>query len=391
MNPSVAVSIVIPCLNESETIATCVRSARNALDDANLTGEIIVADNGSTDGSAAIAEAAGARVIHAALRGYGSALMTGIDAASGSFIVMADGDASYDFGETPKFIAQLRAGFDLVQGCRLPGGGGQIVSGAMPVSHRWIGNPMFSLLVRWWFGANIHDVLCGFRAFTKDAYNRLQLQCTGMEFAAEMIIKASIANLRVGEVPITLHKDGRTNHPPHVRTYRDGWRTLRFYLLFSPRWLFLLPGIALACVGATAAVAGFAGVHVGGARLDVHTLLFGALMIIAGYQAIIFAILSKQFAVNANLLPPDHRLRRFAQMFTLERGLSAGGVLITLGCVLLVRTVLLWSQHGFGELSCSHTMRLAIPGVLATVTGMQTVLFVFFASVLQLNRRVVQQ
>ena len=387
MLDSPLVSIVIPCLNESETVGSCVARAREALAAAGLAGEIVVADNGSSDGSAEIARAAGARVITVPIRGYGSALMSGVEAARGKYIVMADADQSYDFGDAPKFVAQLEQGCDFVQGCRLPAGGGRIVPGAMPFSHRWIGNPMFSLLVRWWFGAKIHDVLCGFRGFTKEAYSRLQLQCNGMEFAAEMVIKASLAGVRMGEVPITLHRDGRTNHPPHVRTYRDGWRTLRFYLLFSPRWLFLLPGLGLAFVGATTAIAGYAGVHLGSARLDVHTLLFGALMIIAGYQAVIFAILSKQLAVNAHLLPRDTRLHRFGEWFSLERGLVVGGVLTMLGVVLLARTIFLWRSHGFGELSCSHTMRVAIPGVLATVTGMQTMLFVFFAGVLQLNRR----
>jgi hypothetical protein len=246
---------------------------------------------------------------------------------------------------------------------------------------------MFSLLARWWFSASINDVFCGLRGFTKESYARLNLQCTGMEFATEMVLRASLAGLRMSEVPITLHPDGRTTHPPHLRTFRDGWRTLRFYLLFSPRWLFLLPGLALATFGITAAVAGYAGLRIGTARLDVHTLLFGALMIIAGYQGVIFAILSKLFAINAALLPQDARMQQFVRLFSLERGLLMGAALIIVGAVLLVQTILLWTGRDFGTLDYARTMRVAIPGVLATVFGLQTILFVFFAGVIQLDRR----
>jgi glycosyltransferase involved in cell wall biosynthesis len=354
---------------------------------AGIAAEVIVADNGSTDDSQSIARAAGATVVAVSARGYGNALMAGIEAARGTYIVMGDADMSYDFGEAPRIVAKLEEGFDLVQGCRLPSGGGRILPGAMPTLHRWWGNPMFSLLARWWFRSSINDVFCGLRGFRKDAYVRLDLQCTGMEFATEMVVRASLAGLRMGEVPITLHPDGRTVHPPHLRTYRDGWRTLRFYLLFSPRWLFLLPGLGLIALGITAAVAGYAGVRIGTASLDVHTLLFGALMIIAGYQGIIFAFLSKLFAINAALLPPDSRMQRFVRVFSLERGLLMGAALVVVGAVLLAQTIMLWSAREFGTLDYPRTMRMAIPGVLATVFGLQTILFVFFAGVLQLGRR----
>jgi glycosyltransferase involved in cell wall biosynthesis len=334
-----------------------------------------------------LAREAGASVVPVTARGYGNALMAGIEVARGHYVVMGDADMSYDFGEAPRIVAKLQEGFDLVQGCRLPSGGGRIMPGAMPPLHRWWGNPMFSLLARWWFQSPLNDVFCGLRGFTKESYARLNLQCTGMEFATEMVVRASLAGLRMGEVPITLHPDGRTIHPPHLRTYRDGWRTLRFYLLFSPRWLFLLPGLALVALGITAAVAGYAAVRIGSARLDVHTLLFGALMIIAGYQGIIFAILTKLFAINASLLPPDSRMQRFVRVFSLERGLLLGAVLVVIGAALLVQTIFLWTERGFGTLDYARTMRVAIPGVLATVFGLQTILFVFFAGVLQLGRR----
>jgi glycosyltransferase involved in cell wall biosynthesis len=385
--PGLAVSVVMPCLNEADTVAECVRRARAALESAHLDGEVIVADNGSTDGSQDLARAAGARVVPVSERGYGNALMGGIAAARGRYVVMGDADQSYDLGETPKFVAKLAQGFDLVQGCRLPWGGGRVLPGAMPFLHRWWGNPMFSLLARWWFRAPVSDVFCGLRGFTKDAYARLHLQCTGMEFATEMIVRASLLGLNVGEVPVTLHPDGRKAHPPHLRTFRDGWRTLRFYLLFSPRWLFLMPGLALTLLGMTAAVAGYAGVRIGSAGLDVHTLLFGALMMIAGYQGVIFAILTKLFAINSNLLPPDSRMQRFTAAFSLERGLALGAVLTVLGIALIIATFLYWARVDFGNLYYPSTLRIAIPGVLAVVLGLQTVLFVFFAGVLQLDRQ----
>src|SRR6266446_3970273 len=242
---SVEVSVVMPCLNEADTLDTCIRKAQLAMRGHGIVGEVIVADNGSSDGSQAIALRAGAHLVNVPLKGYGNALMGGIDAARGRFVIMGDADDSYDFLEIPRIVDKLREGFSLVQGCRLPSGGGQIMPGAMPFSHRWLGNPMFSLLVRRWFRAqSIHDVYCGLRGFTTAFYRRLGLRCTGMEFATEMIIKASLFKERIAEVPITLHPDVRRSHPPHLRTFRDGWRTLRFFLMYSPRWLFLIPGAA---------------------------------------------------------------------------------------------------------------------------------------------------
>jgi glycosyltransferase involved in cell wall biosynthesis len=385
--PSPVVSVVMPCLDEADTVAACVTAARDALADARIAGEVIVADNGSTDGSRQLALAAGARVVDVKRRGYGSALMAGIEAAAGRYIVMGDADESYDFAETPKFVAKLEQGHDLVQGCRLPAGGGRILDGAMPFLHRWWGNPMFSWLARWWFRSPVTDVYCGLRGFTKEAYAKLKLQCTGMEFATEMIVRASLLDLKLGEVPITLRPDGRRKRAPHLRTFRDGWRTLRFYLLLSPRWLFFVPGLALAALGATSALAGYLGVQIGSAQLDVHTLLFGSLMMISGYQGVIFAVLTKTFAIDAQLLPPDPRVQRFVDLVSLERGLLAGAALVAVGLALLVVTVLTWVERDLGTLDYPRTMRIAIPAVLCTVLGLQTIQFVFFAGVLQLDRR----
>ena len=233
----------MPCLNEADTLAICIEKAQRAMREAGIEGEVIVADNGSTDGSQEIAQRLGARVVPVTEKGYGNALMGGIRAARGKFVIMGDADDSYDFLEIPKFVAKLRDGHDLVQGCRLPSGGGKVMPGAMPTLHRWWGNPMFSWLVQRMFRAPIHDVYCGLRGFTKQLYNRLDLRCTGMEFATEMIIKSSLFEVDIAEVPTTLHPDGRKAHAPHLRTFRDGWRTLRFFLMYSPRWLFLVPGM----------------------------------------------------------------------------------------------------------------------------------------------------
>src|SRR5262245_16932832 len=268
----IEVSVVMPCLNEADTLEACVRRAQEALARVDIAGEIIVADNGSTDDSVAIAGRLGVRVVHVASRGYGSALMGGIAVARGTYIIMGDADSSYDFLELPRIVDHLRQGFDLVQGCRLPSGGGRVMPGAMPLLHRWWGNPMFSALARRWFGAPIHDVYCGLRGFTRAHYERLHQRCTGMEFATEMIIKSSLMGARIGEVPITLYLDGRRSHAPHLRTFRDGWRTLRFFLMYSPRWLFLMPGTVLIALGLIGYLLAMPAVAIGQIIFDAHTL-----------------------------------------------------------------------------------------------------------------------
>jgi glycosyltransferase involved in cell wall biosynthesis len=289
------VSVVIPCLNEADTLANCIQKAMRALGRYAIQGEIIVADNGSTDGCIEIATRMGARIVPVELKGYGNALMGGISQARGKFIVMGDADESYDFEEIPRFVEQLREGYDLVQGCRLPSGGGRILHGAMPFLHRWFGNPLFSALARRWFHATIHDVYCGMRAFTRAFYDRLDLRCTGMEFATEMIIKAALSRQSMTEVPITLHPDGRKSRSPHLKTFRDGWRTLRLFLICSPRWLFLIPGILLFLLAFLGYAIAMPGLKVLGATFDVHTLLVASMAFLLGYQLIIFAILTKGY------------------------------------------------------------------------------------------------
>ena len=383
----VEITIVMPCLNEAETLGICIEKAKRALSENSIASEILVADNGSTDGSQGIAIRMGARVVNVVAKGYGNALMGGIAVARGKYIVMGDADDSYDFLEIPKYLEKLRQGYELVQGCRLPSGGGRVMPGAMPFLHRWWGNPMFSLMARWWFYAPIHDVYCGLRGFTKDLYNRLNLRCTGMEFATEMIIKASLYNCKIAEVPITLHPDGRTLHPPHLKTYRDGWRTLRFFLIYSPRWLFYLPGVLLTLLGLAGYTLAMPGVTIRGVTFDAHTLLFASLAILCGYQSILFAIFSKTFAITEGLLPENPRMTRFFQVVTLERGLLLGSGVLVIGIALLLAAVNVWREAAYGPLDYAKTMRLVVPGATLTALGFQTVLSSFFVSILGMKRR----
>jgi glycosyltransferase involved in cell wall biosynthesis len=377
----------MPCLNEAETLATCVEKAQRALREHRIAGEVIVADNGSTDGSHEIAERLGARLVHVRDRGYGSALMGGIQHARGRFVIMGDADDSYDFLEIPRFVEKLREGHDLVQGCRLPAGGGRIMPGAMPLLHRLWGNPMFSAMARRWFRAPIHDVYCGLRGFRREFFHELDQRCTGMEFATEMIIKSSLRGARISEVPITLHPDGRQTRAPHLRTFRDGWRTLRFFLLFSPRNLFLLPGGLLIALGMLGYGLALPAVKIGRATLDAHTLLFSSLALICGYQSILFAVFTKVFAITEGLLPKDPRIRRLSTVLTLERGALGGAAAAAFGVVLLLLAILRWAERDFGRLDYASTMRLVVPGVTLTALGFQTVLSSFFLSVLRLRRR----
>jgi len=346
-----------------------------------------VADNGSTDGSLDIAAETGARVVHVTEKGYGSALMGGINAARGKWILMADADDSYDFLQVPRFYDELKKGYELVQGCRLPKGGGEVKPGAMPRLHRWLGNPFFSHIARSWFDAPIHDVYCGMRAFTRELYERLDLHCTGMEFATEMIIKASLYKARIHEVPIALHPDGRTTNRPHLKTWHDGWRTLRFFLMSSPSRLFLFPGLILAGLGILGYLLVYANVHLGPAVLDAHTLLFASLLIMLGYQSVAFSFFTRIFAISDRLLPPDPRISRLCSVLTLERGVGIAVAMLLFGLTLLALAVLQWWEAGFGDLQYSQTMRLVIPGFTLTAISIQTVFSGFFISILGMRRR----
>lgn len=383
----VELSVVMPCLNEADTLETCILKAQKAIKEHGIVGEIIIADNGSNDGSVEIAERLGARVVHVEAKGYGNALMGGIAAAKGKFVIMGDADDSYDFLEIPRFVAKLREGYDLVQGCRLPSGGGTVMPGAMPFLHRWWGNPMFSWMARNWFQAPIHDVYCGLRGFTKTLYTRLDQRCTGMEFATEMIIKSSLYNEKIAEVPITLHPDGRKSHPPHLKTFRDGWRTLRFFLMYSPRSLFLVPGFLLILLGLIGFGLAMPGVQIGNAIFDAHTLVFSCLALLCGWQAVLFAMFTKVFAISEGMMPEDPRLNKFFEVIDLERGLKISAFVLVVGLGLLLYSVNTWVQTGFGRLDYAVTMRWVVPGTTLTALGFQTLLSSFFISILGMRRR----
>jgi glycosyltransferase involved in cell wall biosynthesis len=387
MTDAIDLTIVMPCLNEAETLAGCIEKARLGIQRSGMRGEILVADNGSKDDSVRIAEKLGARIVHVKEKGYGNALRGGIQAASGKWIIMGDADGSYDFLATDRFVKKFQEGFELVTGCRLPRGGGKILPGAMPFSHRWLGNPLFSRMARHMFAAPVHDVYCGLRGFTRELYNRLDLQCEGMEFATEMIIKASLDGARIAEIPITLHPDGRRTQAPHLRTIRDGWRTLRFFLIFSPRWLFLAPGFVLALLGLVGYLVALPGLNIGGVTFDAHTLLFSSLAILMGYQSVLFAICAKTFAINEGLLPKDPRVDDFFKLIYLERGLAIGALVFLAGIILLGGAVLQWKAAHFGRLDYAVTMRWVIPGATLTALGFQTILSSFFVSILGMKHR----
>jgi glycosyltransferase involved in cell wall biosynthesis len=381
---AIELSVVMPCLNEAETLETCILKAQKAFRDANIAGEVIIADNGSTDGSQEIGERLGAKVARVQARGYGNALMGGIAAASGKYIVMGDADASYDFGHIPRFLEQLRTGSDLVMGNRFKGG---IERDAMPALHRYLGNPVLTRLGRLFFGGSCGDFYCGLRGFSKKAYETMGLRTTGMEFATEMVVKATLLQLKVTEVPTTLSPDGRSR-PPHLRTWRDGWRTLRFFLLYSPRWLFLYPGLALMLVGfAVGAWLLPEPRKVGSVIFDVHTLLYAAIAILLGFQSIAFAVFTKLFAISEGLHPPDPLLDRLFRYINLELGLLVGTGLAILGFGISLYAVHVWGQQHFGPLDMSRTFRVVIPAALSLTLGVQAIFSSFFLSVLGLRRR----
>ncbi len=381
----VELSVVMPCLNEAATLPTCIQEARTALAQAGIEGEVIIADNGSTDGSQALAESLGARVVPVTAKGYGSALRGGIEAARGRFVLMGDSDASYDFSHLGRFVERLRAGADLVMGNRFRGG---IQPGAMPWKNRYLGNPLLSGLGRLFFKTPVGDFHCGLRAFTRDAYRRMDLRTTGMEFASEMVIKAMLLGLKVGEVPTTLRPDGRGGRAPHLRPWRDGWRHLRFMLLYSPRWLFLYPGLALSAIGLVIGAVLVRGpVTIGGVEFDINTLLFAAVAMLMGTQAVGFAVCAKVYATRTGLHPPDPWLERLFKFITLETGLITGAVLFVTGLGLAIGAVLFWQAQAFGALDPRQMMRWVIPGASLLALGLQVMLVSFFLSVLGLRVR----
>ncbi|OYP30386.1 glycosyltransferase family 2 protein [Rhodopirellula sp. MGV] len=386
MNSPLELSVVMPCLNEADTVGICVEKAVRAMREHGVVGEVVVADNGSTDGSQDLAREQGARIVDVAERGYGAALMHGIEAAEGRFVLMGDADDSYDFLEIPKFVDSLRQGHDLVQGCRLPRGGGRVLPGAMPFLHRWFGNPVLSLLVRLMFRIPINDVYCGMRGFTRKHYDQLDLRSPGMEFATEMIIKSGLHRNAHGtsmsQVPITLHPDGRKQHGPHLRTFRDGWRTLRLFLAFSPTWTFFRPGLVLLAIGLIGYALALPQVRLFGAALDVHTLLVASLFLLLGWQCVLLATLARIFTGREGMMPPHEKLEHV----TVERGLMFGIISGLVGVSMVGAIVYQWWQSGFGTLEYPQTMRWVVPGVTLIAIGFQTAMGSLMAGVLMMQR-----
>jgi glycosyltransferase involved in cell wall biosynthesis len=375
-------TILMPCLNEAETLAICIEKARGFIARSGIEGEVLIADNGSTDGSLEIAKVAGARVVPVAHKGYGAALMGGIEAARGRYIIMGDADDSYDFVNLEGFVARLRAGDQLVMGNRFKGG---IAPGAMPWHHKYIGNPVLSFLGRLFFKTVPSDFHCGLRGFDRAAVIGLNLRTTGMEFASEMLVKATLSGLRVSEVPTTLKPDGRSR-PPHLRSFRDGWRHLRFLLLFSPRWLFLYPGYASLGLGLFLAVLLWHGpVKIGSdIELDANSFLVAAMLVIVGLQAISFAVIGRRFASRYGFIPPSQTFDQLLESLTLEKLLSVAVLLVLIGFGLILFSVGRWADLDFGPIEGGGTMRMMIVAMTAIVAGTQLAMTGFMASMINI-------
>jgi glycosyltransferase involved in cell wall biosynthesis len=375
----VELTVVMPCLNEAETVATCVRKAIGFLAESGISGEVVIADNGSTDGSQQLAEAEGARVVNVKEKGYGNALMGGIVAAHGKYVIMGDADDSYDFTNLMPFVEELRKGADLVMGNRFKGG---IEPGAMPPLHKYLGNPVLSYVGRLFFRSRIGDFHCGLRGFSRDAVMALNLQATGMEFASEMVVKATLAKQHLAEVPTTLAKDGRSR-PPHLHTWRDGWRHLRFLLLFSPRWLFFLPGLALLTAGlVVGAIVLPHPLSIGSVTFDVDTLVAASAAVVIGFQAVLFWLFTQVYAGAEGFLPEEPKVQRILGKLSLERGLITGGVVGLAGLVGVIYSIVYWHGQKFHSLNYEHSLRLMIPSVTALIVSWQLILGTFFLSIL---------
>jgi len=374
MNELLELSIVMPCLDEAETIAICIEKALSYLKNNQIVGEVIVADNGSKDGSIQIAQKMGARVVNISSKGYGSALLGGIEAAYGEYIIMGDADDSYDFVNLNPFVEKLRCGYDLVMGNRFKGG---IRPGAMPKLHRYLGNPVLSFIGKLFFNSPCGDFHCGLRGFNKRSIERLNLRTTGMEFASEMVVKATLYGLRITEVPTVLSPDGRSR-PPHLRSWRDGWRHLRFLLLYSPRWLFLYPGLLLILAGLISTL-----ILLNGNK--VHSLLYSATALVIGFQIVTFAVFTKTYAINEGLMPQDPKLKKILRFFNLETGLICAAVLLLLGVIGSIYAFKIWQGALFGYLDPANVMKVVIPSVTCLALGVQLFFSSFFLSVLNLK------
>jgi glycosyltransferase involved in cell wall biosynthesis len=373
-------SIVMPCLNEEKTVGVCIEKAKQFLQSNAIEGEIIIADNNSSDNSAAVAEASGAKVIHIYERGYGNALISGIQVSSGKYIIIGDSDDSYDFSDLRPILDKLREGYDLVIGNRFLS---RKIPGAMPWHHRYIGNPLLTGIGKLFFKTQISDFHCGLRGFTRTAFNKMDLQTTGMEFASEMIVKSSIFGMKMTEVPTILKPDGRSGKS-HLKSFRDGWRHLRFLLMYSPRWLFLYPGLTLMLFGLIIEMLIFLRPDL---KLDIHTMLYASAAIMIGLQIVIFAVFTKTFAVHDKLLPTNQQIEKILNKMTLENGLLLGSILLIIGLAGAIYSYYIWREGTFFELGIKITMRIVIASFTLIVTGFQIIFSSFFLNILKLNTK----
>ena len=375
-------TILLPCLNEAETIAVCIRKAKMFLANNKIDGEVLVSDNGSVDGSQLIAEKEGARVVHAPVRGYGGALITGCQEANGQYVIMGDADDSYAFLHLMPFLEKLREGFDLVMGNRFAGG---IEEGAMPWSHRYIGNPILSFIGRVFFHSKIKDFHCGLRGYNRDSMMSLELQTTGMEYASEMVVKAELNGLKIAEVPTTLKKDGRSR-PPHLRSFRDGWRHLKFLLMYAPTWLFLYPGIALLLIGVTGILVMLGGeLNIFNIVFSINTFLYFAVFIILGFNIVSMFFLVKLYAYIHNFLP--RRTVDWSSKLKEDIFIFFGALLTIIGTMLSISAVSIWSDSGFGPLVPEIMMRKTIPAVAMIAVGTQSMFIGFIMGIIKVKSR----
>jgi glycosyltransferase involved in cell wall biosynthesis len=377
-------SIVMPCLNEAETLGKCVKKAFTFLEREKINGEVVVSDNGSTDGSQEIAVIEGARLVHAGTRGYGSALQEGIKNAKGSFIILGDADDSYDFSDLMSFVNELRNGCDLVIGNRFKGG---VKKGAMPFLHRYIGNPVLSFIGRLFFHVKIRDFHCGLRGLTKTAYERMNLHTTGMEFASEMIVRAALNKMKIVEVPTILYTDGRTR-PPHLKTWQDGWRHLRFLLMFSPKWLFLYPGLLIILISLFFGTILFIKpIEVNGIVLDLNTLIIASFTLLVGVQFVFFHFFARLYSITSGLIPSNESFEKVFRFFTLEKGLIAGLIISVTGATVLIYNFISWSSSGFPDLVPTYFVRRIISGIVPFALGIQIITFSFIFSIISLKEK----
>ncbi len=384
MPQEIELTILMPCLNEAETLEVCINKAKSFLEKSGVKGEILIADNGSTDGSVEIAERCGARVEHVPVKGYGAALIGGCKAAKGKYVIMGDADDSYDFLNLMPFVEKLREGYELVMGNRFKGG---IAKGAMPPLHRYLGNPVLSFIGRLFFPSDIGDFHCGLRGYEREAMLKLDLHTTGMEYASEMVVKATMYGLKMAEVPTTLSPDGRSR-APHLRSFRDGWRHLKFLLLHSPNWLFLYPGMIFCVVGLIMTVAlMFGPVQIGSVAFDIHTMLYGSAMVMIGANMIFFSLFTRIYAMRTNFIPTKESVATKLANVTTENGAVAGVLLTLAGIIMTIAAFVIWKDTSFGNLNPQEMMRMTIPALTLMVVGIEMIFASFFIGILNIKHQ----